>query len=241
MVLGFGSFCRTPKDFFIKKNICIYKLYNRQEQRYLAKSADLMYGDISQRDVSIIKIISVISSGYCHLTVLPSKNIYIYARWRAYRPTIRKYYFTRMRERKEKEGKYFSYSPLPVRYTLRDARKSPSASSPRLSDRISNKQTLLYVFYPGEDERSLALRAFRGPDVKRPLSLRTRAFIHDSGIPLNFARSPDANRVHDRIMNDRYPEFAEDAEEPSVTSLDPSERKLARRIRVQRRLEALTK
>ncbi|XP_018403507.1 PREDICTED: dynein regulatory complex protein 1 [Cyphomyrmex costatus] len=42
-------------------------------------------------------------------------------------------------------------------------------------------------------------------------------------------------------MDDRYPEFAEDAEEPSVTSLDPKERKLARRIRIQRRLEALAK
>ncbi|XP_024890506.1 dynein regulatory complex protein 1 isoform X2 [Temnothorax curvispinosus] len=42
-------------------------------------------------------------------------------------------------------------------------------------------------------------------------------------------------------MNDRYPEFAEDAEEPSVTSSDPNERKLARRVRIQRRLEALTK
>ncbi|XP_011882774.1 PREDICTED: dynein regulatory complex protein 1-like isoform X2 [Vollenhovia emeryi] len=43
------------------------------------------------------------------------------------------------------------------------------------------------------------------------------------------------------MMNGRYPEFAEDAEEPSVTSLDPNERKLARRIRIQRRLEAQTK
>ncbi|KYN28809.1 PREDICTED: dynein regulatory complex protein 1 [Trachymyrmex cornetzi] len=42
-------------------------------------------------------------------------------------------------------------------------------------------------------------------------------------------------------MDDRYPEFAEDAEELSVTSLDPNERKLARRIRIQRRLEALAK
>lgn len=42
-------------------------------------------------------------------------------------------------------------------------------------------------------------------------------------------------------MDDRYPEFAEDAEELSVTSLDPKERKLARRIRIQWRLEALAK
>ncbi|KYN42803.1 hypothetical protein ALC56_02605 [Trachymyrmex septentrionalis] len=42
-------------------------------------------------------------------------------------------------------------------------------------------------------------------------------------------------------MDDRNPEFAEDAEELSVTSLDPNERKLARRIRIQRRLEALAK
>lgn len=42
-------------------------------------------------------------------------------------------------------------------------------------------------------------------------------------------------------MNDRYAEFAEDAEEPSVTSSDPNERKLARRIRIQRRLETLAK
>ncbi|GAB1866000.1 UPF0407 protein CG10958 [Camponotus japonicus] len=42
-------------------------------------------------------------------------------------------------------------------------------------------------------------------------------------------------------MNDKYSEFAEDSEEPSITSLDPNERKLARRIRIQRRLEALTK
>ncbi|KAG5313008.1 DRC1 protein, partial [Pseudoatta argentina] len=42
-------------------------------------------------------------------------------------------------------------------------------------------------------------------------------------------------------MNDRYPEFAEDTEELSVTSLDPSERKLARRIRIQQRLEVLAK
>ncbi|CAL1676124.1 unnamed protein product [Lasius platythorax] len=42
-------------------------------------------------------------------------------------------------------------------------------------------------------------------------------------------------------MNDKYSEFAEDSEEPSITSSDPNERKLARRIRIQRRLEALTK
>ncbi|XP_025154296.1 dynein regulatory complex protein 1 [Harpegnathos saltator] len=42
-------------------------------------------------------------------------------------------------------------------------------------------------------------------------------------------------------MNDKYSEFAEDAEEPSVTSLDPNERKLARQLRIKRRLEALTK
>ncbi|KYM79775.1 hypothetical protein ALC53_09697 [Atta colombica] len=42
-------------------------------------------------------------------------------------------------------------------------------------------------------------------------------------------------------MDDRYPEFAEDAEELSITSLDPNERKLARRIRIQRHLEVLAK
>ncbi|KAL6440299.1 hypothetical protein ACFW04_003104 [Cataglyphis niger] len=42
-------------------------------------------------------------------------------------------------------------------------------------------------------------------------------------------------------MNDKYSEFAEDSEEPSITSSDPNERKLARRIRIQRRVEALTK
>lgn len=42
-------------------------------------------------------------------------------------------------------------------------------------------------------------------------------------------------------MNDKYTEFAEDAEEPSITSSDPNERKLARRLRIQRRQEALTK
>lgn len=42
-------------------------------------------------------------------------------------------------------------------------------------------------------------------------------------------------------MNDRYLEIAEDFQEPSVTSSDSNERKLARRLRIQRRLEALTK
>ncbi|XP_032669249.1 dynein regulatory complex protein 1 isoform X2 [Odontomachus brunneus] len=42
-------------------------------------------------------------------------------------------------------------------------------------------------------------------------------------------------------MNDKYSEFAEDAEEPSVTSSDPNERKLARQLRIKRRLEMLTK
>ncbi|KAL6267785.1 hypothetical protein P5V15_000856 [Pogonomyrmex californicus] len=42
-------------------------------------------------------------------------------------------------------------------------------------------------------------------------------------------------------MNDKHFEFVEDTEEPSVISSDPNERKLARRIRIQRRLEALTK
>jgi len=42
-------------------------------------------------------------------------------------------------------------------------------------------------------------------------------------------------------MDDRYPEFAEDAEELSITSLDPNERKLARRIRIQRHLDVLAK
>ncbi|EZA58830.1 Coiled-coil domain-containing protein-like protein [Ooceraea biroi] len=42
-------------------------------------------------------------------------------------------------------------------------------------------------------------------------------------------------------MNNKHSEFAEDAEEPSITSSDPNERKLARRLRVQQRLEALTK
>lgn len=42
-------------------------------------------------------------------------------------------------------------------------------------------------------------------------------------------------------MNDKYSEFAEDAEEPSVTSSDPNERKLARQLRIKRRLETLTK
>jgi len=42
-------------------------------------------------------------------------------------------------------------------------------------------------------------------------------------------------------MDDKSIEFTEDAEEPSITSTDPNERKLARRLRVQRRLETLTK
>ncbi|KAH0952940.1 hypothetical protein HN011_007629 [Eciton burchellii] len=43
-------------------------------------------------------------------------------------------------------------------------------------------------------------------------------------------------------MNDKHPiEFTEDAEELSITSLDPNERKLARRLRVKQHLEELTK
>lgn len=42
-------------------------------------------------------------------------------------------------------------------------------------------------------------------------------------------------------MYDKYPELAEDAEEPSLTSPDPNERKLARRLRIQRRQEVLIK
>ncbi|XP_020291637.1 dynein regulatory complex protein 1 isoform X2 [Pseudomyrmex gracilis] len=42
------------------------------------------------------------------------------------------------------------------------------------------------------------------------------------------------------MMNDKYSEFTEDAE-PSITSSDPNERKLARRLRIQRRLDTLTK
>jgi len=43
-------------------------------------------------------------------------------------------------------------------------------------------------------------------------------------------------------MDDKHPiELTEVAKELSITSLDPIERKLARRLRVQRRLEALTK
>ncbi|XP_014480631.1 PREDICTED: dynein regulatory complex protein 1 [Dinoponera quadriceps] len=42
-------------------------------------------------------------------------------------------------------------------------------------------------------------------------------------------------------MNNKYSEFVEDAEEPSITSSDPNERKLARQLRIKRRLEALTK
>lgn len=42
-------------------------------------------------------------------------------------------------------------------------------------------------------------------------------------------------------MNDKYSELVEDTEELSVTSSDPNERKLARQLRIKRRLEALTK
>ncbi|KAL0107505.1 hypothetical protein PUN28_014670 [Cardiocondyla obscurior] len=42
-------------------------------------------------------------------------------------------------------------------------------------------------------------------------------------------------------MSDGFSELTENTEEPSVTSSDPNERKLARRIRIQRRLEAQTK
>ncbi|EGI68113.1 UPF0407 protein [Acromyrmex echinatior] len=42
-------------------------------------------------------------------------------------------------------------------------------------------------------------------------------------------------------MDDRYLEFAEDTKQLSLTSLDPTERKLARRIRIQQQLEVLAK
>lgn len=93
---------------------------------------------------------------------------------------------------------------------------------------IFRTQQLLYV----------ATRAYKSRSRQIRVIYLRRASLY---LYLPSSRHEAFGGERERIMNDKYTEFAEDTEEPSVTSSDPNERKLARRLRIQRRQEALIK